>query len=281
MNQSYDSKTQGAWLIHHASKLQTVVNPSAFEKISIAGKAGMLLSALSTSNQLVIPQKKMEILAQEANINTLERSGLLQILKDHQLIDISASGVEVLGLTTEATLNHTSEIFDSQNPSNTEIAAINISEMISSAPYERNDVLEKIADENKLDSGTLNAFRINVEEMGLVDLEKIDESKTLYFNGNLFKRNDAEKISKVLSTLTPSEQQSLIRFNQLLDKIACIEEGVAKKELGGKLFSKLSSIGMYDVNVVSNEYGETGYLTKPSSFSKYSSSDIDDAFDLA
>ena len=281
MNWTFDSKTQGAWLIHHASKLQTVVNPSAFEKISIAGKAGMLLSALSTSNQLVISNQKMEVLAQEANINTLERSGLLQILKDHQLIDISTSGVEVLGLTTEATLKHTSEIFDNQNPSNTEVAAINISEMISSAPCERNDVLAKIADENKLDSGTLNAFRINVEEMGLVDLEKIDESKTLYFNGNLFKRNDAEKISKVLSTLTPNEQQSLIGFNQLLDKNACIEEGVAKKELGDQLFSKLSSIGMYDISVVSNEYGETGYLTKPSSFSKYSSSDIDDAFDLA
>lgn len=27
--------------------------------------------------------------------------------------------------------------------------------------------------------------------------------------------------------------------------------------------------------------GEVGFLTKPSSFSKYSSSDVDDAFDLA
>lgn len=281
MNHKYDSKTQGAWLIHHASKLQAVLNPSAFENISIAGKAGMLLSALSTSDQLVIPNNKIDILAQEANINTLERSGLLQILKNHQLIDISPSGVEVLGLTTEATLNHTSDIFNNQNPNNTEFAAISISEIISSAPCDRNEALEKISDENKLNADALNAFRINVEEMGLVDLEKIDDTKTLYFNGNLFKRNDAEKISKVLSTLTPSEQQSLIRFNQMLDEKACIEEEAAKTELGVQLFSKLSSIGMYDVSVVSNEYGETGYLTKPSSFSKYSSSDIDDAFDLA
>ena len=54
METNIDSKTQGAWLIHHASKLQTVVNSLSFENISIAGKAGMLLSALSTSKQLTI-----------------------------------------------------------------------------------------------------------------------------------------------------------------------------------------------------------------------------------
>lgn len=281
MNQNYDSKTQGAWLIHHASKLQTVVNPSAFENINIAGKAGILLSALSTSNQLTIPNEKLDVLAKEANISTLERTGLLQILKNHQLIDVGSTGVEVLGLTTEATLNHTSNIFENHNPKSTEVAAIGISEIISFSPYERKEVLEKIADENRLDSATLDAFRVNIEEMGLVDLEKIDDSKTLYFNGNLFKRNEADKIARVLSTLTPVEQQSLTRFNQMLDKNACIEEDVAKKELGAQLFAKLCSIGMYDVSVVSNEHGETGYLTKPSSFSKYSSSTIDDAFDLA
>ena len=54
MENTIDKKTQGAWLIHHASKLQTVVNSSPFENINIAGKAGMLLSALSTSQQLTI-----------------------------------------------------------------------------------------------------------------------------------------------------------------------------------------------------------------------------------
>lgn len=276
-----DIKTQGAWLIHHASKLQTVVNSSSFDNINIAGKAGMLLSALSTSQQLSLDFSKVNILAQEANINTLEQKGLLEILQRHELININDSGVEILGLTTSATLEHTSKIFSHQNPKNTELASIVLSESISDAPYEKSEILTKVADEYKIDKASLKAFETNIEEMGLVDVEKIDSSKTLYFNGNLFKRNETDKIQRVLSTLTASEHSVLLQFNQMLNEKACITTSEAEKILGKTLFLKLSSIGMYDINVVSNENGEMGFITKPSSFSKYSTSDVDDAFDLA
>jgi len=175
-----DNKTQGAWLIHHASKLQTVVNSSSFENINIAGKAGMLLSALSTSNQLTIDHNKVNILAQEANINTLEQQGLLSILQKQELINVNTHGVEILGLTTSATLEHTSKIFEKQNPKNTELATIMLSEMISDSPYEKIEILTQISDDYKIDKASLNAFETNIEEMGLVDIEKIDSTKTLY-----------------------------------------------------------------------------------------------------
>lgn len=281
MTKNIDSKTQGAWLIHHASKLQTVVNASAFENINIAGKAGMLLSALSTSRQLILDNNKVNILAQEANINALEKSALLDILKKNELINISDNGVEILGLTTSATLEHTSRIFEKQFPKNIELASIMLSETISTAPHEKNEVLLKMSDEYKIDASTLKSFELNIEEMGLVDVEKIDNTKTLYFNGHLFKREETQKIQKVLSTLTQEENLKLVEFNDLLSKRTCVATTDAEKILGAILFSKLSSIGMYDINVVSNEQGEVGFLTKPSSFSKYSSSDEDDAFDLA
>lgn len=281
MESNIDSKTQGAWIIHHANKLQTVVNSSPLENINIAGKAGMLLSALSTSQQLVIDHSKVKILAQEANINTLEQQSLLEILKNHELIEISNSGIEILGLTTSSTLEHTSRIFENQNPEKTELASILLSERISDSPYEKQDILTQVADEYQIDKATLHDFESNIEEMGLVDVENIDSTHTLYFNGNLFKREETKKIQNVLNTLTGEEQGKLVAFNQLLDEKACISTIEAESSLGKKLFSKLSSIGMYDINVVSNENGEMGFLTKPSSFSKYSSSDIDDAFDLA
>lgn len=281
MENNIDSKTEGAWIIHHANKLQTVVNSSPLENINIAGKAGMLLSSLSTSQQLVIDHSKVKILAQEANINILEQQGLLEILKNHELIEIGDSGIEILGLTTSSTLEHTSKIFENQNPEKTELASILLSEKISDSPYEKQDILTQVADEYQIDKATLHDFEINIEEMGLVDVEKIDNAHTLYFNGNLFKREETKKIQNVLSTLTVEEQGKLVAFNQVLDEKACISTVEAESSLGKKLFSKLSSIGMYDINVVSNENGEMGFLTKPSSFSKYSSSDIDDAFDLA
>lgn len=281
MGTDIDTKTQGAWLIHHASKLQTVVNPSSFENINIAGKAGMLLSALSTSNQLTIDYNKVNILAQEANISSLEQKALLEILQRHELVNMSQSGVDILGLTTSATLEHTSNIFKNQNPKNTEVATIMLSESISDAPYEKNEILSQVSDEYKIDQASLKAFETNIEEMGLVDIEKIDSTKSLYFNGNIFKREETRKIQNVLSTLSQVEQNLLLQFNQMLDEKACIATIEAEKILGHQLFSKLSSIGMYDINVVSNERGEVGFLTKPSSFSKYSLSDMDDAFDLA
>lgn len=281
MNINIDSKTKGAWLIHHANKLQTVVNPSAFENVNIAGKAGILLSALSTTEQLVIEPNKVKILAQEANISGLEQKALLDILKNHELIDFSDSGVEILGFTTSSTLEHTSKIFENQTPTQTELASILLSEKISECPYNSDMILTQISDLYKIDKSSLSSFKTNIEEMGLVDIEKVDEQNILYFNGNLFKREDTKKIQYVLSTLNQEEQIKLTTFNNLLNEKACIATTEAEKTLGNILYSKLCSIGMYDINVVSNEQGEVGFLTKPSSFSKYSSSDIDDAFDLA
>jgi len=281
MENNIDSKTKGAWLIHHAGKLQTVTNSSAFENINIAGKSGMLLSALSTSEQLVISHDKAKILAQEANINTLEQKSLLDILEKEELIEISDQGIEILGLTTSATLEHTSKIFERQSPQETEYATIVMSETISEAPYKKQEILTEISDIFKIDNSALKNFESNIEQMGLVDIEKVDKENIIYFNGNLFKREETIKIQKVLDTLSQEEQEKLNNFNNLLNEKACIATNEAEKLLGKSLFSKLSSIGMYDISVVSNEQGETGFITKPSSFSKYSSSDVDDAFDLA
>jgi len=63
MGDKIDAKTEGAWLIHHADKLQTVVNAYPFDNVSIAGKAGILLSALSISEQQSISHEKVRILS--------------------------------------------------------------------------------------------------------------------------------------------------------------------------------------------------------------------------
>ena len=276
-----DNSTKGAWLIHHASKLQDVRDSSPFENIHTAGKAGMLLSALSTSEQLTINNEKVKIFAKEANINAIEQKGLLEVLKEHELIEISSSGIEILGLTTSSTLEHTCKIFENQNPTETEQASITLAEKTSSSPYERKEILAEMADIYKLNESTLTDFQTNIEEIGLIDVENIDKQHTLYFNGNLFRRKDTEKITKVLSTLSEEEQKKLITFNNLLDKKSCISTNEAEKELGKRLFSKFSAIGMYDINIVSNEQEEMGFVTKPAAFSKYSKSTVDDAFDLA
>ena len=46
-----DPKTTGAWLVHHTNKLQHVVGVGSFDNVLVAGKAAILLSVLSATQQ--------------------------------------------------------------------------------------------------------------------------------------------------------------------------------------------------------------------------------------
>jgi hypothetical protein len=277
-----DKKLKGSWLIHHTNKLQRVESQAGFERVFLAGKAGILLSAISGDAASDLSNTKVAALAEAANINTVfELPHLLTTLKENQLIDTSSNGVAVLGVTTASALQHTSDIFDRSQPSASEIASLELSETASTAPISSKEATEQLSDIHKLDSKQVAKMLNDAEQIGFVDVEKIDTSNKLLFNGNLFRRDASEKIKKILDTLTPAERRSLQEVNSLLQTRACIEVGEVKKVLGEALFSKIMSVGLFDLNVVSNSKEATGFVTLPSAFCKYSTSIEDDAFDLA
>ena len=82
-----DQKTKGAWLVHHADKLQSVSSSSDFEQIDAAGKCGRLLSGLAASEEVTLGMDKIKALAKGLNISTkLELKGshaLLKFALDH------------------------------------------------------------------------------------------------------------------------------------------------------------------------------------------------------
>ncbi len=277
-----DNKIKGAWLIHHTNKLQNVTNQEKYQKAFLAGKSGILLSAISESNQSIVSNEKLAVLANAANINTtFELPKLLDVLQEHQLIDKSKSGVGVLGVTTVTTLQHTSNIFESLAPNNVENSVIELAEIASEKPIESTILSEKISDLYQLSNSEMSGVLSDSEQIGFVDVENISKNEKILFNGNLFRRDSAEKIKAVLDSLTQIEQNSLNELSATLRKIACIPVLEAQKILGIKLFKKVAAIGFIDVNVVSNNKEEVGYVTLPSAFSKYSSSMVEDAFDLA
>jgi hypothetical protein len=49
-----DKKVKGSWLIHHTNKLQAVTNQSGFEKTYLSGKAGILLTAISSNQEVTL-----------------------------------------------------------------------------------------------------------------------------------------------------------------------------------------------------------------------------------
>lgn len=271
----------GAWLVHHTNKLQKVDNQSSFENIYTAGKAGILLSSIAATRQSSLPTEKVTTLAKASNINKLELPSLLEVLKEHHLIDIGNSGVDVIGVTSTATLQHTANIYEDLNPTQFENASIDLSELSSEQPQNKKEIASFLSDTFKLSSSSMNSLLADSETIGFVDVEKIGGDENLYFNGNLFRRDAVRKVDRVLATLSSSEHVKMVEFNEHLMKSACISVEKAKNILGVKLFNKLSSIGLYDINIVSNQKEEMGYVTRPSAFSKYSNSMVEDAFDLA
>lgn len=277
-----DKKTKGSWLVHHTNKLQSVNNQFGYENTFVAGKAGILLSAISANKNTTVSSERLEVLAKAANINTkLELPSLLTVLKKQQLIDQSpGGGVAVLGVTTATALQHTSDIFDALNPTANEVASITLAERASESPILTNDVATELADTYKLTNADLSQFFLEAEQIGFVDTEQLGNQKLL-FNGNLFRRNTPQKIKAVLDSLTPAEQIKLNELTEILRKKACVPKEIAEQLLGATLFQKVAAIGLFDISVVSNSKENVGFMTLPSAFSKFSSSMVDDAFDLA
>jgi len=277
-----DKKTKGSWLIHHTNKLQGVTNQSGYEKTYLAGKAGILLSAISANKDTTVNNDRLAVLATAANINaTFELPKLIEVLQQQKLIDKSSGGVAVLGVTTATALQHTSDLFDSLTPSANEVASIALAERASVAPILANDVARDLADTYKLATADLGQLFSDAEQIGFVDTEKLGGNQTLLFNGNLFRRDTTQKIKAVLDSLNTAEQAKLNELTETLRKRACVSTDYAKQFLGEALFQKVTAIGLFDISVVSNSTEDVGFLTLPSAFSKYSNSMVDDAFDLA
>ena len=277
-----DKKLKGAWLIHHTNKLQSVTNQSGFDNTYLSGKSGILLSAISSNYELKISQRRLETLAKASNINLLELPTLIDVLQKRGLIDIVGDQYVALGVTTHSTLQHTCDIFDSREPTSQENAAIYLAEKASLQPIMSSETLEEISDTYKLDNAEAEQLINDSVELGFVDFEQIGKNDKILFNGNLFRRGTTAKTKNVIDSLSTDEQSKLIEVTENLRKNSCISTQEVKIILGELLFNKVTSIGLFDVNVVSNSRESVGYVTLPSAFSKFSNgSMIDDAFDLA
>ncbi|MGH7227082.1 MAG: hypothetical protein ACRELF_28020, partial [Gemmataceae bacterium] len=220
-------------------------------------------------------------LAKAASLSRIELPELLRVLERQRLIDVSASGdVEVLGLTSRATVQHAAEIFEEQDPTPEERASIVLAEVTSVAPMPQAQLVELVSDEFRLGTPQCRELLFRSETVGFVDAEG-EETDKLYFNGNLFRRDNLVKTRRVLESLTSAEQAKVAELDEKLGRRGCLDVGAVETILGKPLFEKLRAAGMYDVNHVANPSGEYGFVTRPAAFHKFNDPLVDDAFDLA
>ncbi|PPU70792.1 hypothetical protein XcuCFBP2542_18475 [Xanthomonas cucurbitae] len=239
-----DKKTKGSWLIHHTNKLQGITNQAGYDKTFLAGKAGILLSAISSNNHATLNNDRLNVLAQAANINTtFELPKLIEVLKQQQLVDTANGGVAVLGVTTAKTLQHTADIFDALMPGASEVASIALAEKASIEPVLSGNVSTELADFYKLATPDIQRLMSDADQIGFVDAEDLGAGQRLLFNGNLFRRETTRKIKAVLDSLSSAEQIKLNELTDTLKKRACVSTDYATQLLGEPLFKKVAHRG--------------------------------------
>ncbi|NTF69588.1 hypothetical protein [Rhizobium rhizogenes] len=286
MTSRYDSiskKEKGAWVVHHSQKTAAARNASAeFPALDAAGKASSLLSQFAASDQSLISKQAVDAFAKASGLNPkTELQSLLDMLKRRRVIDVSQGGdVSVLGLTTSATVQHASDIFEEQEPTAEERATIVLADVTSTSPVMRREATELISDELKLPSARANEIVERCDIIGFVDGENVDNER-LYFNGNIFRRDNVNKTMRVLSSLSVTDTKKIAELDEMLSKRGCVSVTQAERVLEKPLFDKLRAAAMYDVNQVINSSGEYGFVTRPAAFHKFNDPMADDAFDLA
>lgn len=276
-----DKKTKGAWLLHHSRKIQSTTNQD-FDAIGFAGKCGTLLSAISAEHQAQLTQQRLDALARANNLSPrTDVPAILTELHRQKLILPGSGGIEILGITGHAMLEHTTTIFDESAHEAYEDAVIAISELASESPLTDIAASEFISDNFKLTRSEANNTLQLAEDIRFFDSESISSTEKLLFNGNLFRRDEAKKVNAVLSSLKQAESQLLVELNAKLQSSGCLPLSAVTLIIGAELFSRLHSIGMFDVSVVGNEGGKNYFVTRPAAFSKFTNSIADDALDLA
>lgn len=275
-----DPKTVGAWLVHHTNKLQEVNGATSYDNILVAGKAAILLSALSATEESHLGNTQVDALARSANVNRLELAQLLKILADRRLINVGGKGIDVLGVTTSTVLERASDIFEELKPSSAERASIGIAELTSAAPIQGSEAEEWASDTFRLSKGELADFFESSESLGFVDYEDLGNER-VYFNGNLFRHDGIDKITRVLESLTDAERRLVSEVEERLKRNGCLTLDDVERVLGKPLLEKLNAISMYDINVVSNERENVAYVSRPAAFGKFGNPFADDALDLA
>ncbi len=278
-----DKKTQGAWIIHHGKKIWGTNNGAAsYPAIDIAAKSGALLARMAASKQSELNSNLVTTLAKAGGLSPkTDLPACLEQLSNERVIDLASDGsVAVIGVTASSALDHTSTLFERNDPEPFETAAIGLGELVSQSPVGKKLAGEKIGDEYRLTNLEVADFLGQATAFGFIESDE-EGDDPLLFNGNLFRRESIAKTKKVLDSLDSVEQAAFSQFETALKAGGALKLSEAERMLGKPLLSKLRAAGVFDENIVSNENGDHSFITSPGAFHKFSNPMVDDAFDHA
>lgn len=271
-----EKKTRGAWLLAQSKNLDgfTGAGAARLENVAYAGKIGRLYNLLrrNVANEPspIVDKETIDKACQLNGIDKPTRELGLGILHNAGRIDLSLSGsISVLGATSQAVLEATSDIFDDQSPSSEENAIVELSERVSSKPVARNEAEELVGDLFSLTSADASALIDLSRSTALID-EEGEAGRTILFNSHTFRDGSyATKAHSVLQQLSSSEASRLTEVTEKLSTSGALYDLEVSEILGQDLYRKLVSVGLFDRMEVSNTSESVGYITSPNDFQKF------------
>jgi hypothetical protein len=251
-----DKQTKGAWVIHHGRKIAGHQRGAAeYSATDVAAKAASLLVRLAESKQADLTKQTVTAMAKVGGLNPkTELAACLDQLQRRRLIDVAVDGsVSAIGVTGRTALGHASDLFDDNDPQSFEQAAIGLADLASAAPVGIKPAAEFISDTFKLTNADTSDFLFQAYGIGFVDAEGEGDDRLL-FNGNLFRRNTAAKVKRILDSLNPAESEPT-RIRTASSGEGRGDSNPREEDAWAALWSKLRGAAVFDNNVVSNEAG--------------------------
>ena len=283
-----DKSTKGAWLLAQSKSLDAVtgIGTARLENISYAGHIGRLYNLLRRNlpddPNPTMNEKTVTIICQLNSIDRSAREIGLRRLEKAERIDVADNGaVSVLGATSKAVLELTADVFADVGPTMEEEAVLTLSEEVAGKPVERQYAEEFVGDLYKIPSQQTSSLVDLCKSTAIVD-EETSRGRAILFNSNTFRDGQyAKKALLVLEGLTVEEQGRLSEVQEKLKQNGAMYEGEVGQILGGGLYSRLISVGLFDRMEVSNSAESVGYVTSPNDFQKYGRPFEDDPIDDA
>ena len=280
--------TKGAWLLAQSKSLDVLTGAGAarLENISYAGRIGRLYNLLrrNVADDIspTIDADTLKHICQLNNIDLPIREVGIQVLKQAGRIDIADNGaVSVLGATSKAVLEVTTDIFSEKSPTTDEEAVLELSDKVAEKPIERKLAVEFVGDLYRIHRDNASSLIDLCKSTAIID-EEINGPRTILFNSNTFRDGKyAWKAHRVLEGLSSADRGRLSEVQDKLRLGGALLDKEVKKILGGDLYRRLVSVGLFDRMEVSNPTEAVGYITSPDDFQKYGRPFEDDPIDDA
>lgn len=280
--------TKGAWLLAQSKSLDVLTGAGAacLENISYAGRIGRLYNLLrrNVAGDLTptIEAGTLKRICQLNNIDLPTREMGIQVLKRAGRIDVAGNGaVSVLGATSKAVLEVTTDIFLEKGPTTDEDAVLELSDKVAKQPIERKLAVEFVGDLYGIHSDSASSLIDLCRSTAIID-EENSGSNSILFNSNTFRDGKyAWKAHRVLEGLSSADRERLSEVQEKLQSGGALPDTEVERILGGGLYKRLVSVGFFDRMEVSNPTEAVGYITSPDDFQKYGSPFEDDPIDDA